>query len=272
MHGLLGLRVLASGSGGNCAALVVREGAGARVILIDAGLSPRRTRTLLGVCGLGGLPIAAILLTHLDHDHWQETWARARPEGCETIVHGAHRGRAAREGAFFGRARIIEREAEVCGLRVRAMLAAHDEEGVAAYRIESPCGASLGWATDLGRVTEDLAAHLAGVDVLGIESNYCPRMQAESDRPAFLKRRIMGGAGHLSNAESAAAAGRIGATRARVLLHLSRQCNTPDLALAAHAGGETPVVVASQDAPTGWISLSREAAMSAGGPTLAPHA
>ncbi|MDX2131020.1 MAG: MBL fold metallo-hydrolase [Planctomycetota bacterium] len=264
------LRVLASGSGGNCAVLRVPCPGGARLVLLDAGLSPRRTRALLAESGLSGVPIAAILLTHLDHDHWNAGWANALPGGCEMIVHASHRGRAGREGALYGRARVIDADLDVCGLRVRAVLGEHDELGVAAYRLDAPGLGSLGWATDLGRVPDELVSLFAGVDVLGIESNYCPRMQASSDRPQFLKRRITGGRGHLSNEESADAASRIDPRGARVLLHLSRQCNTPHLARAAHLSSPTPVTVTSQHAPSAWVRVGDPVPHRAP-PTLAPH-
>src|SRR5205823_4445181 len=73
-----------------------------------------------------------------------------------------------------------------------------------------------------------------------LESNYDPQMQLTSARPWFLKQRIMGGAGHLSNDQALSAIQRIldhaQATNTRlpshiVLLHRSRQCNCPKLVL-----------------------------------------
>jgi hypothetical protein len=84
----------------------------------------------------------------------------------------------------------------VPGVHARAHIAPHDELGSASFRFVVATGGKprhLGWATDVGRPTDDLAKHLAGVDVLAIESNYCPVMERESDRPEFLKRRVMGG-------------------------------------------------------------------------------
>jgi phosphoribosyl 1,2-cyclic phosphodiesterase len=147
----------------------------------------------------------------------------------------------------------------VAGVRARAALLSHDTLGVAAFRFEvRATGRSLGYATDVGTASRDLIEHLAGVDVLAIESNYCPRMQAASNRPEFLKRRIMGGSGHLSNQESAEAVARIGPGGEVVLLHLSRQCNTPELAAAAHRTHGRPVTISKPDEPTGWIGVSRE--------------
>jgi hypothetical protein len=59
-------------------------------------------------------------------------------------------------------------------------------------------------------------------------------MQERSNRPWFLKRRITGGHGHLSNQQALAAVRKILDRAPRlpdhiVLLHRSRQCNCPDL-------------------------------------------
>src|SRR5207244_483864 len=71
-----------------------------------------------------------------------------------------------------------------------------------------------------------------------LESNYDPAMQEESGRPWFLKKRIMGGKGHLSNLQTLAAVKRIldlAQAKSRrlpehiVLPHRSRECNCPEL-------------------------------------------
>ncbi len=126
--------------------------------------------------------------------------------------------------------------------------------GVASFRIRVG-GAELGFATDVGRPSDELARHLSGVDVLAIESNYCPVMQEHSGRPAFLKRRITGGAGHLSNQQSAALTRRISPGRAAVLLHLSPQCNLESLARREHEPAPYEVIVSRMDRPTPWIDL-----------------
>jgi phosphoribosyl 1,2-cyclic phosphodiesterase len=263
--GALALCVLASGSAGNCSVLVFRPAPDAprRVVLLDAGLSPRRTARLLLDRGIRPDEVDDIVFTHLDTDHCHPSWPAAiRPGGwrARLRIHTRHLGRAARAGLLttptepFSDALAIDEhlDAEVCTLD-------HDSLGVAAFRFTARSGpheTHLGFATDLGRVTDRLTDLLAGVDLLAIESNYCPRLQHASDRPDFLKRRITGGAGHLSNAESADAAAEIAPARHLVLLHLSRQCNTPDLARAAHAHAECPVTVTSQHQPTGWIAAA----------------
>jgi hypothetical protein len=97
------------------------------------------------------------------------------------------------------------------------------------------------------------------VDVLAVESNYCPRMQLASNRPQFLKDRIMGGAGHLSNQQSARLVRQVSPASHVVLLHLSLLCNTPKVALQAHdwtQDADAPAcTVANWDAPTAWIDI-----------------
>jgi phosphoribosyl 1,2-cyclic phosphodiesterase len=134
--------------------------------------------------------------------------------------------------------------------------------------VDTPDG-SLGFATDLGRVPQSLIDAFRDVDVLAIESNYDPPMQRRSARPAMLKRRIMGGAGHLSNEQSfdavrAIVAASTAPPRHIVLLHLSRQCNAPDIVRAMYfiepALAER-VCITNQYQPTGWLAARGEVEM-----------
>lgn len=269
------LCVLASGSRGNCAVLVVPKTCetARRVILFDAGLSPRRTRALLHAQGIRPDEVDEIVFTHLDSDHCHPGWIHALRPGSVTgawsatlRIHRMHMGRAQRMGLLYARSEPFEDEfSPAPGIDVRVMMHAHDDLGVAVFRcsIEVPDrpGATLGYATDLGHVNAGLIDHLYAVDTLAIESNYCPVMQEASGRPAMLKRRIMGGAGHLSNEQSAMAVSRIMPRHHLVLLHLSQQCNEPAIAMGHHRGyieGDAGrgCVISSQSEPTPWVPVS----------------
>lgn len=253
----VGLCVLSSSSSGNCSLLSVRRGLETTTILLDAGLSPRRTRRHLAEIGHPVPNIDHIILTHLDRDHWYEGWVNGRDEGTTIHVHRRHAGLATRLGVTSGRTLLFSEAFEVvAGVVVHPILVAHDSLGTAAFRFEFPASArSLGYATDTGRPSQELCDHLQGVDVLAIESNYCPVMQLASNRSEHLKQRIMGGKGHLSNEESARAVARISPREAVVLLHLSRQCNRPDRALEVHARPGPRVVVSFHDRPAEWIRV-----------------
>lgn len=246
--------VLASSSSGNCTALLVR-GARDRLFLIDAGLSPRRTRRLLAEHGVGHLPIEGMLVTHLDHDHWNSGWNTAQRDDCIVYLHRSHLGRAAREGALFRHTEPFEGHFELGdGIGVHSAMFGHDSLGVAVFRIDVR-GATLGYATDVGKPTHALVAHLKHVDVLAIESNYCPVLQESSDRPEYLKRRIMGGSGHLSNEQTLSVVRAVRPHSKVVLLHLSRQCNTPAIAVRGHENAPYQLTVSAHDASTGWIPI-----------------
>lgn len=254
------LVVLASGSTGNCSVLIHGEGRNLRLTLIDAGLSPMRTRKLLAPMDLTLERIDEVVFTHLDADHAHKGWIKALPEHARFWVHRRHRGRAGREGFLKRKTNVFEHEDFELkrGVRVTPTLLSHDTLGVAAFRFEwgGERRASLGFATDLGRVTNELTERLKGVDVLAIESNYCPVMQRASDRPDFLKDRIMNGSGHLSNEECKGAVSAIMPAREVVLLHLSRQCNDPERATRYHEGAPYRVTVSAHDTPTRPIPMA----------------
>ena len=266
--------VLASGSKGNCSVLVVpatRE-TSRKVILIDAGLSPSRTRMMLHQRGIRPDEVDEIVFTHLDSDHCHLGWINALRGGSRTgawraqlRVHRMHMGRARRMGLLYARTEPFDEVfSPARGVEMRVMMLAHDDLGVAVFRtrIELPdrASASMGFATDLGHVNPGLIEHLRGVDTLAIESNYCPVLQQNSGRPIYLQRRIMGGAGHLSNEQSAMAVSRIMPRRNLVLLHLSQECNEPAIAMGHHrrfaeSGDGRRCFVSSQFEPTPWVEV-----------------
>ncbi len=268
------LCVLASGSSGNCSVLLRRSERGVRATLIDAGLSPRRTRRLLAEHGVPLRLVDDVLLTHLDSDHFHPGWMRELDRDVGELrarlhVHERHARRLASLGLPPRATSAFEDEINLPGARVGAALLSHDTLGVAAFRFDfdGPSPPSLGFATDLGRPSDELVVHLHAVSTLAIESNYCPVMQRESERPGFLKARIMGGSGHLSNEQCAATTRRISPRERVVLLHLSRQCNTPALASAPHHGAPYQLTISDQTKATGWIPIS---APPAGSPEASP--
>ena len=271
------LCVLASGSSGNCSALVLRRGMVVRVVLIDLGLSARRTFKLLADRGLRPDQIDDAIVTHLDSDHFHASWLSAMPGHVRIRMHHRHE-RQLRLTCPEGADRLHTFDVDPVdideGVTVRPHLMSHDEAGVSTLRIDMPgLGAgTLGFCTDLGHITNDLIEHLradvgtgegggggsgGGVDVLAIESNYCPRMQLASSRPEFLKRRIMGGSGHLSNQEALDAVRSVSPREHVVLLHLSRDCNDPALVADLHAGSDYALTIATQYLPTRWIRIAR---------------
>ena len=220
----LQLIVLGSGSRGNAAVL----SCGRFTMLIDAGLSPRRVHRACRAAGVA--PPSHILLTHPDTDHLYRSWSTFTNRG-EVLLHlqEGHVAHATRMGFDVQGMRPFNRFTSVDMVRVDALLGAHDDHGTCVFRLSHDV-LELGWATDVGRFTQAMQAHLAGVHLLAIESNYDRDLQEHSDRPWYLKQRIMGGQGHLSNDETLQAVTDLHALsplQRVVLLHLSQQCNCP---------------------------------------------
>ncbi len=285
--------VLGSGSGGN--STVVRSAWG--TFLIDAGFGPRVTAQRMCGGGEGGrrgigvdVPdISAIVLTHLDHDHFNKNW-------LQTIVKRGIRVFCARrrvreilgsDEAAEVEARRVEKRwgveplaelvvgfegefSPVRGVSVEPVLLAHDEAGSHGFVVS--CGEHrIGFATDLGFVPEELIERFCGVDLLALEANYDPEMERASDRPWFLKERVMGGRGHLSNEQSLAAVRaildrteeRCGPDRLPrhiVLLHRSRECNCPRIVRGLFSGDPRVgrvLTLTEQEERTGWLSVRR---------------
>ena len=214
---------LASGSSGNCA--LVRTGD--TLLLIDAGISCRRIEQALKSLGLTLGDLTAILITHEHSDHISGLATLAKK--CAAPI-CASRGAAAalsRPARTFSAGDTLE----FSGCTVRSFSTSHDAADPVGYRIDAPDG-SLGILTDTGYVTDAARTVLAGVDTLLLEANHDPETLQAGPYPYFLKRRILGDEGHLSNgaaAEFALCAVRSG-TRDILLAHLSKENNTPELA------------------------------------------
>ncbi|MEM7625539.1 MAG: MBL fold metallo-hydrolase [Planctomycetota bacterium] len=228
--------MLGSGSGGN--ATVLRYGEGC--LLIDAGLGPRTTARRLAQAGLTLGDLAAICVTHFDTDHFRKSWVRTMVDlGVMLYCHHWHLPdlRRVQNNQQLFDAGLVEPFADdrffpLPGLAATTVRLQHDRQGTIGYRFDTPA-CSVGLATDLGHAPEHLCRHMAGVDVLCIESNYDERMTTQSSRPAWVNRRNLSDSGHLSNEQSLAAVQRIaqlsahGNPRRVVLLHRSSQCNHP---------------------------------------------
>ena len=247
----LELCILASGSMGNCSVVRLPARAGDGVMLIDAGIGPRVTAQRMNGTGVCVRDVRAICLTHLDGDHFRPSWlGTIVRHGIRVFCHESRRHDLLRgaiddqtDAANQRRFRALvygfngEPFAPLEGLSVRSIPLAHDQLGSHAFLIDG-FNARIGYATDFGRVPRELIEALSDADVLAVESNYDPEMQLTSGRPWFLKHRIMGGRGHLSNGQALelirAVLDRCQRKKRRlpehiVLLHRSRQCNCPRL-------------------------------------------
>lgn len=273
--------VLASGSSGN--ASLVRGGCPG--LLIDVGLGPCALDERLESVGASWSDVAAVVLTHTHGDHFDSAaLAELARRRLALYCHEGHRPALAEDPGFrkLDDAGLVSCYQEdrpfltTTGLRLEPIPLRHDGGPTFGFRIEVSAGrrsraASIGYLADSGSWSEAMADVLADVDVLGIEFNHDVAMQQSSGRPRYLIRRNLGDAGHLSNAQAAELVAAVlnrsrrVALRHLVLLHLSRQCNRPSLAIeaarSALAGAARRVRVhAARQSPAHpnlWITAGR---------------
>ena len=272
--------VLASGSAGNCT--VVRSPAG--TLLLDAGIGPRTVTQRLAGTGVAARDVAGICLTHLDHDHFNRNWlGTILSRGINVYCHESRvddlvrmalgpTASAEEVGRFVARVLTFDRDVfeALPGLALRPLQFSHDRTGSHGFVLDG-FGCRVGYATDLGRVPHTFGEDFDDLDLLAIESNYDRQMQLESPRPHFLKQRIMGGSGHLSNEQAFDAVRTLlnnCESRGRaypahiVLLHRSRDCNCPDRMrrlFGRDARIAPRLVLSEQYERTEWLRPRREA-------------
>ncbi len=272
--------ILGSGSAGNCAYL---ESGEAR-ILVDAGFSTRQIR--LRLAGIGRAPenLSAILLTHEHSDHiagllgladklhipvfcnrgtqdgvmwaFKEKWSKKTSLALENsdALKSKIDWRLFETGASF----------EIGDVGIQTFSIPHDAQDPVGFLLHTAAG-KVGFATDLGHVTKLVLERIRVANVLVLESNHDVKMLQNCPRRSWaLKQRILGRHGHLSNVTAAETAAQImsAGLRQLYLAHLSRECNTPELAQHImaeqlfHIGARhVQLQVAAQDVPCATLDL-----------------
>ena len=249
------VHTLASGSSGNAALMC---GGDVRVLL-DAGISCRRIATGLRELGLSLDDLTAVLITHTHTDHIGGLQTLMKRSSVPIMAsEAAAHDLALRLPLCDGRLRpfSLNSSFQLGSCAVTAFATSHDAPGACGFRLDTPEG-SVGLLTDTGYVTHEAAEVLPGVDLVLLEANHDVETLESGPYPYYLKRRILGPGGHLSNENAARFAVTLAEAGAAefVLVHLSRENNTPamahgtvNLALSA-AGAEPKLSVAPRDCP-----------------------
>ena len=229
-EGTLGITVLASGSAGN--ATLIHHGD--KAILVDAGISLKELKTRMKSCNLAP-DIQAVLVTHEHADHVKGLRVIANAFDvpiyttrlcCEKLLEYDAKLRNIKIFMPGG-------EFDIAGVKVSPFSISHDAVDTVAFTFECE-GRKIGVATDLGRPSQMVEFRLRDCDVMLLESNHDLNLLAESTRPWQLKQRILGPIGHLSNRQFCELFPKVVSERTRTLLlgHVSRECNTYEVAEA----------------------------------------
>ncbi len=227
---------LQSGSSGNC---IYVETCGVR-LLFDAGITGIQAEERLAAHGRDIRTIDAVIISHDHSDHIRHAGVLHRKYGIPVYATPATLA-AASARCPLGKMKDVRHFRSSDKLRfgdvlVHAIPTPHDGVDGAVFVIEAG-EKRLGILTDLGHVFKDLARLVSSLDAVFLESNYDPDMLTHGPYPAYLKQRIKGPRGHISNVEAAEVLLIASASKRlqwACLAHLSEQNNNPDVALRTH--------------------------------------
>lgn len=119
-------------------------------------------------------------------------------------------------------------------LKITALPMSHDCEGTLGFIVQNQ-DEKLVYITDTGYIKEEIFGWIENADYYIFESNHDIEMLMQTNRPIYLKQRIINVCGHLCNEDCARILGSVigGKTVEIVLAHISREGNTRELALKA---------------------------------------
>lgn len=224
---------IASGSSGNC----IYVGSDNCHVLVDAGISNKRIERGLNEIGLKGTDINGIVITHEHSDHTKGLGVLARKYGIpvygtretlEQIAGMKYLGEYPKELLV---PILPDVDFLIGDLEVKPFSIDHDAANPVAYRIQHG-QKSVAVATDMGHFDQYIIGHLQGLDAILLEANHDVNMLQTGPYPYYLKRRILGDHGHLSNEN----AGRLlnlvlhDKLKKIILGHLSKENNYEELA------------------------------------------
>ena len=258
-----------SGSSGNCYYLN-SEGYG---IIIDMGIGLRGMKKYFRDFGLNMSQINSILVTHDHTDHVKSVGALSSEFHIPVYTSQEVHDGMGRNCFMTKKVRPEDKHVVNPGepfqlgpFKITSFPVPHDSSGNNGYFIEFG-NSSFCLATDIGHLTPEIESYLEKSKYIVIEANYDAMMLEQGPYPQYLKKRIMGPAGHLCNDETAKGlAEHLSPETQRIwLCHLSEENNHPELARktietalinAGHAVGETLTVeVLKRKVPSGIYEL-----------------
>jgi phosphoribosyl 1,2-cyclic phosphodiesterase len=249
---------LNSGSNGNCYYIGNKEEA----VFIDAGISCRETESRMKRLGLNMALVKAIFVTHEHSDHIQGVNQLVSKYKIPVYVTQP----TLKEAGFWKIRKFVfhftsEKPILIGGLRVTPFLKKHDAVDPYSFMI-SAGKTNIGVFTDIGQTCDQLIYYFKQCHVAFLESNYDEEMLEKGRYPFFLKNRIRGGNGHLSNRQALDLymKHRPSFMTHLLLSHLSKENNRPELveSLFSSIPSATRIIVASRDQESELYQIAAE--------------
>lgn len=237
---------LNSGSNGNCYYI----GNDTEAVLIDAGISCRETERRMARLDLSMDKVKAIFISHEHSDHIRGVLVLSKKYHIPVFIteDTLKSSRLAINQMLLNP--FVGYEANrIGGLSVTAFPKLHDASDPYSFVIADG-DIKVGVFTDIGFACKDVIRNFKECHAIFLEANYDEDMLENGRYPSFLKKRISGGMGHLSNAQALELfLSHKPEFMSHVFLsHLSKDNNSPDLVyeLFARHAGKTSIIVASR--------------------------
>ena len=245
------IAALNSGSNGNC----YYVGNNTEAVLIDVGISCREVEKRLLRLNLSIKNIKAIFISHEHSDHITGLEALSSKHNLPVYVtEDTHKiGRLSINQnlvQYFS----TNQRVNIGSLTVKAFSKLHDACDPHSFIVSDHTDTCIGIFTDIGKACEQVIYHFKQCHAVFLEANYDDAMLAAGNYPFFLKRRISGGKGHLSNTEALElfCTHRSEKLSHLILSHLSKNNNDPQLVeqIFMRYADKIKIVVASRYSET----------------------
>ncbi len=223
--------VLASGSKGNACYIETEN----TRLLIDAGLSCRELVRRMHLVGLDAAYLDAIIITHEHSDHIKGVGPISRKFKSTVFSNPSTIDRCIRT---LGKTSVndqlhVGESFKINDITVDTFKKDHDAADPIGLTVSSN-GSRLGILTDVGKSTPLLEDILQDCTGMLLEFNHDIEMLENGPYPYYLKKRIKGSKGHLSNDQAGMLLKKLSHKNLKhiVLAHLSEVNNTPEKALS----------------------------------------
>ena len=144
------------------------------------------------------------------------------------------------------------------GIKVWSVEVPHDAREPTQFVVESP-NERFGLLTDIGSINDVVTDHYSGCDSLFVESNHDIDMLWNGNDPEFLKYRVSGDQGHLSNSQAKEFLAQVKHTRLNnvVIGHVSQRNNNTEILRREYAqlNNELALTIATQETGTAWLPV-----------------
>lgn len=220
-----------SGSSGNCYLVKSEQTA----VLVDAGISGKKIYEGLEQTGTPREQLAGLLITHEHIDHTKSVKTLMRKEKNLKAYANAPTWSKINSPVSEEQKEVFETgdRFQIGNITVKTFRVSHDAADPVGYTFFSG-GKQISIVTDTGCMSEEIISEIKEADLLILEANHDVDMLKLGRYPWFLKQRVLGEEGHLSNEAAGEVILRLLSEREKersvLLAHLSKENNFPEMA------------------------------------------